>query len=373
MSLLTHASTYTQIYYQLPYYTIQCRSIANQEDSTKKKVNMYVSCEKCGNIENDHKQRHITYKKIEACVDEELAEVILFCWKKNIETQFSCIGTDCNCTDNFCDQESTQILFWQAKDLERFILLIREESFKDNLLELCFEEPFNSKKFDIIKFIAEDTLTYKSKRDIKIAYTMLGKIPISNLNKDGKIEGHSIPSEKHRNYIRWCFNMNRDMIKRLNRVVSSNVNLDMSILVKNADKSNFGLLVSRNGKLSFYGGFKNGIDYSMDFQRKSVTDASANYPGLDIEKVFLKLKDSQEKYLKKIAKPGMDLLYIIRCLKSQGLLKEYNSDGSWKDAEKSIHILREDELPTDKEISEFNFYYNNWQDEGMEAKYFFSK
>jgi len=95
---------------------------------------------------------------------------------------------------------------------------------------------------------------------------MSDKIPDSKANEDGKVEGISIPSEKHREYIRWNFQINRDMIERFNRVLSSTMNLDMSILVKNADESNFGLIVNKNGNLSFYGGFKNGIDREPGFR-----------------------------------------------------------------------------------------------------------
>jgi hypothetical protein len=335
---------------------------------------IYYSCEICGRLENDHKQRHISYEKINACVDEKIAEIILFCWKNNIETQFSCIGTDCSCDDAFCYQEATQILFWQAKDLQRFLLLVRKELYKDWLLELCFDEPYHPSSFSIFESLApEDSLNYKSKREIKVHYFMSDKIPDSKANEDGKVEGISIPSEKHREYIRWNFQINRDMIERLNRVLSRTMNLDMSILVKNADESNFGLIVNNNGNLSFYGGFKNGIDSSINFERKSLMGFSVENPGLDIEKMLTKIAASNEKLLKEVARPGGDLLKIINLIRFNGLFEGIAKDGSRIRMDKSIHILRGDEILSDDKISELNFYYNNWQDEGKAAKYFFSK
>lgn len=202
---------------------------------------------------------------------------------------------------------------------------------------------------------------------------MSDKIPDSKANEDGKVEGISIPSEKHREYIRWNFQINRDMIERLNRVLSSTMNLDMSILVKNADASNFGLIVNKNGNLSFYGGFKNGIDSSINFQRKSLMGFSVENPGLDIEKLLTKFAAEREKSLKEVARPGGDLLRLINQIRTSGIFEGIANDGSWIKMDKSIHILRGDEMLSDVKISELSFYYNNWQDEGREAEYFFGE
>ena len=255
------------------------------------------------------------------------------------------------------------------------MLLIRDELYKDYLLELCFREPFSSERFGIAEHIAEDSLKYKSKREIKVHYFMENKIPDSNANKDGKVEGINIPSEKHRDYVRWNFQINRDMIERLNRVLSNNINLDMSILVKNTDGSNFGLLVNKNGNLSFYGGFKNGIESSINFHRESLIEFSVENPGIDvdIEKILTNLAAEREKHLKEVARPGGDLLTIIKTIQDNGLLKEIANDGAWKKESKSIHILRGTDLLSDEKILELSFYYNNWQDEGRSAKYFYAK
>jgi len=86
--------------------------------------------------------------------------------------------------------------------------------------------------------------------------------------------------------------------------------------------------------------------------------------------MLTKIAASNEKLLKEVARPGGDLLRLINLILTSGVFEGIAKDGSWNKIDKSIHILRGDEILSDDKISELNFYYNNWQDEGKAAKYF---
>lgn len=50
----------------------------------------YRDCEKCGRRHNRHPTKHIEYTPSFACVDEDLADLVLACWRLGIDTDESC-------------------------------------------------------------------------------------------------------------------------------------------------------------------------------------------------------------------------------------------------------------------------------------------
>ena len=48
------------------------------------------ACEKCGGHGNDHPVRHIEWDRWSACVDEDVAPLVLACWQASIGTTECC-------------------------------------------------------------------------------------------------------------------------------------------------------------------------------------------------------------------------------------------------------------------------------------------
>jgi hypothetical protein len=50
----------------------------------------YRDCQRCGSSPNFHPVRHIEHDRLRACIDVEIAELVLTCWQAGIATNESC-------------------------------------------------------------------------------------------------------------------------------------------------------------------------------------------------------------------------------------------------------------------------------------------
>jgi len=330
------------------------------KDNGGEKIINFKTCSLCGGGDNVHQQRHITYGSNIACVDEEIADIILFCWQNDIETQFSCIGIDCPCDDVDCKQEAASIMFWRACDVEKFIELISNNLYKDYFLSGCFEDEL-PKWFEKFNNIKEKDFNYNSKRNYKVHFSIAGKVS-SFLSEDkDEVEGSKLPAVEYREFTRWHLHFNRELISKIKRVLIKNNNFDDTVIVKNSDGSYYGAISRINNKFNFYGAYLGTFSHSNEFLiRTGSIDFRDSY---EILKTFSVNEITEEKFLadlleknrkfeeecnEKLLVEGLDLLNVLFL---------YDSNIS----DKSIEIYRDKDTLLISELEKLEYNFTDWR------------
>jgi len=93
-------------------------------------------CEKCGGLSNSHPVVHIEHGEWFACVDEEIAPLVLTCWEIGIRTRESCQDFD-----TLSDVRSMYLSFHDLGDYIRFGERLIEGGPRDELYARIFPRP----------------------------------------------------------------------------------------------------------------------------------------------------------------------------------------------------------------------------------------
>jgi hypothetical protein len=90
-------------------------------------------CEKCGGLPNSHPVVHIEHGEWFACVDEDIAPLVLACWELGIRTRESCQDFD-----TLSDVRSMYLSFRDLDDYIRFGERLLEGGPRDQLYARIF-------------------------------------------------------------------------------------------------------------------------------------------------------------------------------------------------------------------------------------------
>jgi len=337
---------------------------------TEKEKHSY--CLKCGGGETIHKQRHIEYNDYYACVDEEMAELILILWKNGIETMFSCKGETCThgCGSS-CYADFAQILFRDAESLEKFYYLLRGVENKDFALSVHINGDYRTENtrvyLDLLKKINDinnPIYEYLNKEKIGLwKYEISNKISDIVKKEENEVEGLKF-DEKFRDKVRWNLTFPTSDIQRIVRYLKNDYPKRRVILTKNKDNKEdeyFGALAFENNKVEYYGDFRHGVNKA--FNENSYVE-------------FLKMRDDygDEIYAKLLIELGLNGTeesirnYMFEEYKKDEKIFEdtlfYNplKEFVHRNYIDQIYILEDKNSPTKEELELFNYRYFNWQE-----------